>query len=181
MSGLQGGGDRTLLRGLNPDGNIQHEHGGVRVVGNLKGDAYGLNIANPRPGFVYQYADEQSNRGTVLRALQRGWQRVDPQRDGCPAGVLLDQQSNTHTPLNTAESPLFPGLVALMTTEENFRRLQEERQAANEEALNPGSDSFLERAEDGDARFAQRGHGMTYTEGERVLQQHTPSGVLREE
>lgn len=183
---LSGGGDRRLLRGLRPDGNIQHDQAGHRIVGNLKGDAFGLNIANPKPGLIFQYADEQSNRGSVLRARQRGWWVADPHRDGCPAGSLgPDGRSPTHTPMTSADNALFPGLVPLCTTEENFRRLQEERAAANRAQIDPDNETFLEgatRDSSGElTRFAMRGHSTTVMEGDHVVEQRTPDGVLREE
>lgn len=192
--GLVGGGEREQLRGLRPDGTLPQAIPGVRVVGNHRGKGMGLNIANPRPGTVHQYADEQSNPGSVLSARQRGWWVAEPE-DGQPLGVLHQERygSPKATPVDSRQHPLYPQLVHLVTTEENFRRIQEERMAENRQKLDPRAETFLSGvsaeevygSKDGDVRtptrFALRGHGHARMEGEHVLEQMTPDGILWED
>lgn len=167
---------------------MSHGLAGVRIVGNHRGDKAGLNIANPRPGTVHQYA--RRNSQSILAAQQRGWWVADPDRDGKPAYMLVDAPAGADL---TGPGGLYPDLVHLVTTEENFARLQREQADASRAAIDPRTDSFLDNVSEAEAhtgrsangnrptRFAMSGHGVTFTEGNRVLEQLTPTGVLREE
>lgn len=186
---LSGGGDRTQLRGLRPDGNVQHEIGGERIVGNHRGTKAALNWVNPRPGTVVQYADENANPGSVLAARQRGWWVADTERDGRPAYELMGLTPGDASGADPNRHPLYRGLVPLVTTEENFRRIQEERERENRARVSPTNLGFIENASEqeaalsergGPTRFAVRGHGNTRYGDGRVLEQETPRGVLRE-
>lgn len=184
---IQGGGDRSELRPLRPDGNVDHDLADQVVVGNHKGQYSAYNIVNPRPGTVHQFG----NRSDVLGARQRGWWVADPERDGRPAYQMMDQyQSDPGTPQSSGDA--FGGMVHLVTTEENFRRLMAEQQAANRAQLEPAGLDFLERAslaeyESGRGgrslatRFATQDHGTFVVQGDTILEHLTPGGIRREE
>lgn len=186
--GIQGGGDRSELRPLRPDGNIDHDLSGRTVVGNHKGQYAAYNIVDPRPGTVHQYG----NPDDVLGALGRGWWVADPEVDGCPAYAIMDQYLSDNG-LPAVRGAAFKGMVHLVTSEENFRRLMEEQQTANREALRGGQD-FLERVSESEyatgrgeggryspTRFATRDHGRFLMDGDNVREEIVPRGILREE
>lgn len=183
-----GGSDRSLMRPLTPEGNIHNPVPGTRIVGNLKGDHSGLNIANPRPGTVHQYA--RRNSQAVMAARQRGWWIADPERDGRPAYQLAGAPEGVDL---TGPGGLFPDLVHMVTGEENFRRLQNEGLEESRRRVDPRADAFLDgmtaaeqapgrrAGKNSPTRFAMAGHGTTIMEGNRVVEQLTPNGVVRAE
>lgn len=185
---LSGGGDRSELRPLRPDGNIDHDLAGHVVVGNHKGEFAGFNVVDPRPGTVHQYG----TRKDILGARQRGWWIARPE-DGRPAYEMMSlYRSDPATPVVSDET-LYPGYVHLVTTEENFRRITEEHLAMSRAQLAPAGLSFLDqggadeqatgRTERGyvPTRFATRDHGTFISDGDRVVEHLTPAGILREE
>jgi len=187
--GMSGGGDRSNLRPLRRDGNIDHSIPNQRVVGNHKGQFSGFNIVNPRPGTVHQHG----TRRDILAARQRGWWIADPEVDGRMASeVLSEYMSDVPTPIDSSES-LYPEYIHLVTSEENFRRLMEEQAEANRAQLGPAGLGYLEavsqeefatgRSDRGHlpTRFATRDHGTYLVEGDTVLEHLTPRGIVREE
>ncbi len=186
--GIRGGDDRSQLRPLRADGTFDHDLSGHHIVGNHKGDYSGFNIADPAPGTVHQWGTTRD----VYSARQRGWWVADPEIDGRPATQLVTQRSDNGTPGDGGTS-IYPDYVHLVTTEENFRRLQEERLAANRAQLGDGGSAFLgnvsqEEAELGrtergyqPTRFATRDHGVSVMQGDQVLEHFAPRGILREE
>lgn len=179
--GIQGGGDRSELRPLRADGNIDHDLSGQHVVGNHKGQYAAYNIVDPRPGTVHQFG----NPSDVLGALGRGWWVADPEVDGCPAYAVMDKYLSDHN-MPGVRGDAFRGMIHLVTSEANYRRLQEEHQDRSREALRGGQE-FLERGGydyDGArrvTRFATRDHGRFLMEGDEVIEDLTPRGILREE
>lgn len=186
--GISGGGDRSELRPLRPDGNVDHDLAGHVIVGNHKGEFSGFNIVDPRPGTVHQYG----TRRDILSARHRGWWVARPE-DGRPAYEMMSlYQSDPQTPVVPAES-LYPEYIHLVTTEENFRRITEEHMTASRAQLAPAGLGYLDgvsrdefetgRTERGHqaTRFATRDHGTFVVEGDRVLEHLTPRGILREE
>lgn len=186
---MQGGGDRSELRPLRPDGNLDHDLSGQHLVGNHKGQSSGFNVVNPRPGTVHQFG----TRRDILSARQRGWWIADPEVDGRPAyQVMSDYVSESGTPVDTSGG-LYPEYIHLVTSEENFRRLMAEQGQRNREQLGPAGLGYLDsiprdefdtgRTERGHlpTRFATRDHGTYVVEGDRVLEHLTPRGILREE
>ena len=186
---ISGGGDRSELRPLRPDGNVDHDMAGHHIVGNHKGQYSAYNIVDPRPGTVHQFG----NRGDVLGARQRGWWVADPERDGRPAYQLMGlYQSDGATPVTPDDMP-YAGMVHLVTTEENFRRLMDEQQASNRAQLEPAGLDFLERASMDEfnvgrggraiaSRFATSDHGTFVVQGDNTILEHlTPGGIRREE
>ena len=130
---ISGGGDRSELRPLRPDGSVDHDMADHVVVGNHKGQYAGFNVVDPRPGTVHQYG----TRRDVLSARQRGWWVADPERDGHPAYDMAElYHSDLATPLTRGDTP-YPEYVHLVTTEENYRRLMEEQLERNREQLAP--------------------------------------------
>jgi hypothetical protein len=174
---------------LDANGNVQQDTG-EHIVGNHKGQFGGFNIVNPRPGTVHQFG----TRRDILSARQRGWWVADPEADGKPAYMLAgDYASDLPTSQLTGDTP-YPEYVHLVTTEENYRRLMNEQVEANEAALAPAGLDFLQgataeeyelgRGEGGrhaPTRFATRDHGTFVMHGDRVAEQLTPRGILREE
>ena len=187
---ISGGGDRSELRPLRPDGSVDHDMADHVVVGNHKGQYAGFNVVDPRPGTVHQYG----TRRDVLSARQRGWWVADPERDGHPAYDMAElYHSDLATPLTRGDTP-YPEYVHLVTTEENYRRLMEEQLERNREQLAPAGLGYLEAASREEfetgrtaqghlaTRFATRDHGTFVTnEDGRVLEHLTPQGILREE
>ena len=185
---LTGGGDRSELRPLRPDGNIDHELSGHVVVGNHKGDSAGFNIVDPRQGTVHQYGTKRD----ILAARGRGWWIADPEVDGRPAyDIAVNYGSDRPTPIDTVGT-MYPEYAHLVTTEENFRRLMEEH-AERSRAQMPSGANFLDGVSRGEfemgrserghlaTRFATRDHGTSVMEGNRVLEHLSPRGILREE
>jgi len=185
---LSGGGDRSELRPLRPDGNVDHDMAGHVVVGNHKGEFSGFNIVDPRPGTVHQYG----TRRDILSARHRGWWIARPE-DGRPAYEMMSlYQSDPATPVVPSES-LYPEYIHLVTSEENYRRITEEHIAASRAQLGESGAGFLDRAsrEEYDTgrserghqatRFALRDHGTRIEVGDEVVEHLTPRGILREE
>lgn len=185
---LSGGGDRSELRPLRPDGSLDHDLVGVHIVGNHKGEYGSLNISSPRPGTVHQFC----TRKEVLSARQRGWWVADPQVDGRPAYELVRDHGQVAPPSGSDHST-FPDLVHIVTSEENYRRLMDEREAASRAAIAGGGSEYLENVDRAEyetgrtgrgylaTRFATREHGTSVMEGEDVLEHLTPRGIMREE
>ena len=187
--GISGGGDRSELRPLRPDGNLDHELGGRTIVGNHKGQFAGFNIVDPRPGTVHQFG----TRRDILGARQRGWWVADPEVDGRPAYMIAgDYVSDLPTPQSHGET-VYPEYIHLVTSEENYRRLMEEHIRASRESLSPAGLDFLSRVTPDEyatgrterghiaTRFATRDHGTFLMEGDQVVESLTPRGILREE
>lgn len=182
--GISGGGDRSELRPLRADGNIDHDLSGRHVVGNHKGQYAAYNIVDPRPGTVHQFG----NPSDVLGALGRGWWVADPEVDGVPAYAIMDQYLSDHGMNGGIKGEAFRGMVHLVTSEQNYRRLQEEHAKRSRDALT-GGDEFLERGSMDDynggrrapSRFATRDHGRFMMDGDEVVEDLTPRGILREE
>lgn len=186
--GLSGGDDRSQLRPLRPDGSIDHEMAGHHVVGNHKGDYAGFNIADPRPGTVHQWGGSRD----VYGARQRGWWVADPEVDGRPATDLVHLH-RSDTPSQDQYTSVYPDMVHLVTTEENYRRLMEEQAAASRAQLGESGSDFLGNVSEDEyltgrtergfvsTRFATRDHGTTRMQGDRVLEHFAPRGILREE
>ena len=183
---LSGGDDRSLMRGLRPDGSTYHELDGHEIVGNLPGEVSGLNIAVQRAGLVFQWADTGANRASVLQCRHRGWWVADPIEEGRAAVDLMEggdaEGRGRATP---DDNPLYPGLVLMCTSVENYRRLQEANLAANRAQLSPNTDfvagdegSALGRRTGTQMRFADPGSGVTLKQGEHTLAQLTPDGAL---
>jgi hypothetical protein len=185
---LAGGGDRSELRPLRPDGNVSHDLPGTTIVGNHKGQFGGFNIVNPRPGTVHQFGTQRD----ILSARQRGWWVADPEVDGRPAWMMPSESSpDPPTPIDSAGN-IFPEYTHLVTSESNYRRLSDEQQRASREQLSPSS-AFLEgvSAEEYDTggtergqlstRFALRDHGTSIMQGNETIEHLTPHGVVREE
>ena len=185
---LSGGGSRDELRPLKPDGNVEHDLAGHHVVGNHKGQFGYFNVVDPAPGTVHEYATKEE----LLGCRQRGWWHARPE-DGRPASDLMTPyQQQPGTPIDSKDSA-FPGYYHMVTSEENFRRLMEERARLSREQLAPAGMGYLEGVSEeeyelagrGDhrhpSRFATRDHGTFVAEGDRVLEHLTPRGLQREE
>ena len=182
---ISGGGDRSLLRPLRQDGNVDHDLDHV-VIGNHKGEYSGFNIVDPAPGSVHQFG----TRRELLAARQRGWWVADPERDGRPAYEMMALY-RTDRPSDEGDGP-FSEYVHLVTSEENFRRLQEEKLAMAKAQLADGGMGYLENVsgEEYDTgrsptgqrhtRFATNQHGTWVQEGDEVREHLTPHGILRE-
>lgn len=187
---LSGGGDRRELRPLRRDGNVDHDLHGHTVVGNHKGQFSGFNIVDPRPGTVHQFG----TRRDILSARQRGWWIADPEVDGKPAHQIMQEYvSDSGTPVDQSGG-LYPEYIHLVTSEENFRRLMEEQMEASRNQLGPASLGYLENVSEDEfassrggaqrrlpSRFATRDHGTRIMEGNHVVEDLTPGGILREE
>lgn len=186
---ISGGGDRSELRPLRPDGSVDHDLAGRCIVGNHKGQFGGFNIVDPRPGTVHQFG----TRRDILSARQRGWWVADPEVDGKPAYMLAgDYVSDLPTPQGSGET-VYPEYIHLVTTEENYRRLMDEHAQRSRENLAPAGQDFLDKvsAEEFESgrterghlatRFATRDHGTFLMDGERVVEHLSPRGILREE
>lgn len=188
--GLSGGGDRSELRPLRRDGSVDHDLAGRHIVGNHKGQFGAFNIVDPRHGTVHQFG----TRRDVLSARQRGWWVADPEADGKPAYMLAGNYVSDLPSPQVAGDTMYPEYIHLVTSEENFRRLMDEQQARNLEAMRSGGSDFLQgvsaeefetgRGEGGrhvPTRFATRDHGTFLTQDGRTVEQITPRGILREE
>jgi len=188
--GISGGGDRSELRPLRSDGNIDHDISDAYVVGNHKGQFAGFNVVNPRPGTVHQFG----TRRDILSARQRGWWIADPEVDGRPAyEVMADYVSESGTPVDQSGG-LYPEYIHLVTSEDNYRRLMDEQRDRNQQQLAPAGLGYLENVSSEEyatgrtatgknmpTRFATRDHGTFVVEGDRVLEHMTPGGIIREE
>ncbi len=176
MSKLSVGGGLDFLVPLDPKGNTTRwSEGGHNVIGNHRGNSAGLCVANPNPGTVVQWARRRDD--SLLGVRQRGW-RVVHQGDGpIPAYMLGDDDTTDRpTPLDTTLT--FGGLCLVETSEENFRRLQGERDREALARLRGANDSFLDgttdrepRGRDGRSRsrLLRRDHGIFFNDGEDAV------------
>lgn len=187
---LGGGGNREMLRPLTPRGTIQHDLSDTEIIGNHKGVFGGLNVANPQPGFAYQW--ERNTPRDLFLARQRGWQVVqtgDP--DGAAWQLTDEVDSDRPTPLDTSD--VFNDVVLVRTPEDNYRRLIEERLEANRTQLSNSDGHFLDGATDAErstghrqgqsvaTRWASREHSTNLMEGDVVKDTVAPRGIIREE
>lgn len=185
--GLSGGGDRSELRPLRPDGTLDHDVPDAHIVGNHKGEFGALNWANPRPGTVIQWA----TRRDVLACKQRGWWVAGPE-DGAPAYMLVNHGDPVH-PSQTTDTQ-YPDLVPMVTSEENLRRLHAENDRRAKELMSGNADADYLSNVPGDefeggrgsrgyrpTRWASKQHGTTLMEGDEVLEHLTPHGIVRDE
>src|SRR5262245_18518728 len=184
---IMGGADRSELRPLRPDGNLDHDQAGGEIVGNHKGQHAAYNIVNPAPGTVHEFAGKDDVHG----CRQRGWWIARPE-DGQPAyavGALY--QTDPSVPLTPDESSApFAGMIHMVTSEKNFARLMREQEEARRMQLGPAGLSFLEASGDDQTlsrrgnplatRFMTRDHGF-FDENERPIEGLTPRGIYREE
>lgn len=188
---LQGGGDRGWLVPLRADGRSQQREDAVDVVGCHRGDYAGLNVANPQPGYEYQWGNNRPQ--SVLGARARGW---TPVRDGdpdCPAYELVDEYNDsTDTPTQLDTIKPFGGLILLRTPVENLRRLHEDHDKESAARLQGSAEGYLQgasyeeqalgRSHEGKylpTRFARREHGTTVQEGDEVVRQYR-TGIFQE-
>lgn len=185
---MRGGDDRSLLRPLKPNGHVDHDLAGHEVVGNHKGQHAAYNIVDPAPGTVHEYA----NRADVLGCRQRGWWPARPE-DGRPAYEVASlYQSDPVVPLTPDETRApFAGMVHMVTSEENLRRIHEEQQEASRAQLGPAGLSFLEGATGDEQSLSRRGnplvtrfmtkdHGF-FDDEDRPIEGLHPRGILRQE
>lgn len=177
---ISGGGDRSELRPLKRDGNLDHDEPGV-LVGNHKGQYGYFNILDPKPGTVHQWTTDDQ----YLGCMQRGWWPAE-EGDGRPAySLMMKYTSETGSP--------FPGYRHVVTSEENFRALQRERQEESQRQLAEASAGYLDQVSEHEfamtrgagrnrpSRFATKWHETTVQEGDSTLAHLTPNGILREE
>ena len=185
---MRGGSDRSELRPLRPNGNIDHDLAGHEVVGNHKGQHAAYNIVDPAPGTVHEYA----NRGDVLGCKQRGWW-VARAEDGRPAYQVASlYQTDLSVPLTPDETAApFAGMVQMCTSEENLRRIHLEQEEANRLQLGPAGLGFLEAGSHDEQSLSRRGnplatrfmtkdHGF-FDDQDRPIEGLHPRGILREE
>lgn len=177
--GISGGGDRSELRPLKQDGNVDHDLPDI-VVGNHKGQYGYFNIINPKPGTVHQWTTDDE----FLGCMQRGWWPAGPD-DGSPANALMQMYSSeTGNP--------FPGYRHVVTSEANYRKLQEERQAENRRQLSEDA-AFLEGVSGQEhslfrgsgrgrpSRFATQDHGTIVRENQNTIEHLGATGIIRED
>ena len=187
---LSGGGDRSELRPLRRDGNVDHDLAGHTVVGNHKGQYAGFNVVDPRPGTVHQW----TTRREFLGCRQRGWWKADPETDGRPASELMGEYTSERPgATDTAEGPVAE-YIHVVTSEENFRQLMEQHLADSKAQLSPAGIGYLENISQEEfsmsrnaegrnvpTRWASKEHGHYVVEGDRTIEHMAPQGILREE
>lgn len=175
---MQGGGNPAWLVPCKPDGTRDTD-GLIEgdVIGTHTGNYAGLCVANPQPGRMYQWANR--NPRSLLAARHRGWRPVSHDSGGARPAYELGQLQDPEypTPLDTAE--VFQDVVLVETSEENWARLQKEREDRAAGMLKgAGAASFLAGATDAErmtgqtasgnfeTRFVCREHGILFQEGE---------------
>lgn len=186
MSNFGGGGDRSWLVPLTPEGNkptdsnVPH-----KVVGSHTGHYTGLNVVNPQPGFEYQWA--RNNGNEIHAARIRGWRVVndsDPEMAALRANLYGDEDSDTPTQLDTSD--VFQDVVFMKIPSAKLRVIREEQLKANREMLQSGAAQAFLREDSGDSmgkptRFVQRHHGVQYQGGGEVEEQWSPDqGIIQE-
>ncbi len=188
--GIGGGGDRSWLTPLRPDGNLRHDTHGVNaeIRGGHRGFYAGLNSGNPRPGFQYGWGHNDPSQ--TLMARQRGWQVVQQGDEDGPAyrfGGGYDS-TDTPTPLDTAD--VFQDIIYMRIPEHKLRVLREEEQRRAEQMLHGGGASaYINAADEAEiiaghgkaTRFARRDHQTQIRRGSEVLAEWSPgAGVVTE-
>lgn len=190
---LGGGGNRQWLAPLDYESNQTgyDSPDGARIVGGHSGFYAGLNVANPRPGFSYQWI--RSDPRDVFLARQRGWQVVNTSDEDSPAyaqGLYQDDDSDTPTPLDT--TGVFQDVVMVRISDENLRRIQNEIKTMNRIQMEGGTEEYLQGASEAErqtgytqrgympTRLARRDHSTTVREGDEVKATIPMGGIVRE-
>ena len=189
MSGPSGGRPNFRFSPVREDGtrreydNISSD---VDIIGVHAGDYAGLNIVNPQPGFHYQWA--KADPTSRMIEAQKGGQPVQAGDTDHPAyklGIVYDE-SDTPTPLDTAE--VYQDVVLMRYPEEVIveRRRQDADKSlravseADNTYLNGASPAELASGQGQRTRFAQRRHNLqVQDESGAVQKQWTPDlGIL---
>jgi hypothetical protein len=190
---MQGGGNRQWLAPLDQTGNQTGYDSvdGAHIVGQHKGFYAGLNVANPRPGFSYQWI--RSDPREVFLARQRGWQVVNTTDEDGPAfthGLYQDDDSDTPTPLDT--TGVFQDVVMVRISEGNLRKIEDEHKRLNEIQMSGGTEEFLQGASGAEratghtqrgympTRLARTDHSTTVREGDEVKATIPMGGIVKE-
>lgn len=189
MSPMGGGGDRSLLRYLKFDGNLDHDDSDTEIVGSHKGVYAGLNVANPQPGWRYQW-EVRSPRDVQL-ARQRGWQ-VIAQDDPEGAAWQLASDYDSDLPSQLDSSDVYQDVVLMKMPEHKYRSLLEQRVRENQERLTGSDTAFLDGVSEAEAssahsggrrvatRWATREHSTAVKQGDETVSTHAPTGIIRE-
>ncbi len=186
---LSGGGDRSWLKPLKPNGHLNEDTPeGADIAGTHKGFYGGLNVANPEPGFTYQWI--RNDPRDIYLARQRGWSVVDCNGPDKPAYMLAGNESDAPTQLDTAG--VFKDIIFVRMPEDKHRRLHEETRLQSEAQLRGGTDAFLDGASDAESatghtdrgrvptRMARSEHGLQAQQDGETVRLDSQSGILQE-
>lgn len=186
MSGLSGGRDNFNLVPMRQDGQCRvydQVSGDVEVIGGHSGDYAVLNIANPVPGFIYQWVANRKASHMAARAAG-GVPVNDSDPDGSAAvlGLTTEGSGLDATPIDSVETM---GDVVLYRYPE---ARMAERMSQNEDlslskleradmAYLSGADAAeLQTAAGRNTRFARRDHTtQMLDESGNVRQNWNPS------
>ena len=174
------GGSRDWLVPVNPDGNRAFDSPVGEITGTHTGFYVGMNGHNMRPGYHYEWGNNNSN--SRLLARQKGFQFVADTDDDAPACMAeihaLQDDSDQPTPLDTTDVP-YPDLVYMRIPEELHRRNQQIVQERSAMQLGDQQvQNWIERAnETGEqggwsnprglrTRFAMNSHSVVKKDGE---------------
>lgn len=141
---LGGGGDRSWLTPLTPDGDRPTDDPeGGHITGTHTGHYFGLNGRNMRPGYHYEWLNAKPNE--VMLARHRGFELVRAGDDDSPvvaAGLReLQDESDTPTPLDTSHT--FQDVVYARIPEDKLRAIKDADRRKSEEMLRGGADAYV--------------------------------------
>lgn len=192
---LSGGGSNQWLIELTPEGNIPTEDG-VELRGGHKGFFTALNVANPQPGFEYEWPLNTAR--DVQLARMKGWRQVqddDPEMAAFRMSVLGDHDdSDQPTPLDT--SNVFQDVILMRMPSEQLAKIRADQEKERKAVLEGGATaSFLRGARSDEimaghgrqTRFARGDHSVERMEGDNVVDQwipgpsSQPKGIISEE
>jgi hypothetical protein len=189
---MLGGTEDQWLIPLDPKGNVDLSSEGIfeNILGCHVGDFIGLNIANPLPGYEYQWMLNPNRRGAGMGdalAISRLQGHILTADD--PEFAVLKQiEGGDKSFLDTCSS--FRELVPVRIPEEVIRQKREQEAEANLRMLKGGpAEDFVSRAHPlehqmygnkGPTRFRQSTHQTEFDEGGRTKELHQPdSGIVK--
>ena len=188
---MQGGGDRTWLKPMSPNGSFnERTDDDAEIVGCHKGFYGGLNIANPEPGFTYQWI--RNDPRDVYLARQRGWQAVDTEGTDKPAFMLGINGDDSETPTQLDTAAVFQDILLVRMPEETHQRINEELREKAKAQLRNGTDAFLDGADAAEmatgrtergrlpTRMARAEHGLQAQQDGETVRLESQGGILQD-
>ncbi len=152
---LSGGGNRSELRPMDPQGT---------TLGSHKGAYEALNVRNAKPGFNYVFA--KLSASAILVKQNQGWQLVkenDPEEWGVPRDMFPDKIQGSLDSLKA-----FGDVVLMRIPNERYQEIQDEHNARSVAALGGTESEFLGKGDElgEEVGSSTQGRPLHYMQGQ---------------
>ena len=141
---LGGGGDRSWLTPLTPEGNRQTDSPvGGDITGCHTGFCFGLNVRGAKENYSYQWLNRKPNEVAVAR--MKGFVLVRDGDSDSPAYMagMEDLQDESDTPTSLDTSQVFQDVVLARIPTERLRALKDDEGEKAKRALRGGAAAFV--------------------------------------